>query len=347
MKDASTPGVAGPASAAPAVGGLGSYKGVMLCSRPPEAGAGGQVCGAGGGAGGGGLVGGVQQPPFRSTIAAAVGEQLGLPPPKRSEPKMEVKTRGPSAALRRHCQWIRELQEQVKDDQRQVEESLQAQDERKERMQQAFKQQRDAIRRIKNETERGSIEPADVEAILRRAGKKTSASVGSRKPLWAMTEDEKDGFEDEEAAQLIRFVEDLDFDRYIDDLEFREQLQIVRDRAKKMQREQDAFKDSLVREFNTNADDDAVTEGEGAVPISAMRVGDKPSWHRTGPADVSRPDWDASTACSSDDRSAAVHSRDTHVHGAAERLLEANPQLRAIHSKGSVQRLIEKAQEAQ
>mmetsp|Transcript_128686 Transcript_128686/g.321011 ORF Transcript_128686/g.321011 Transcript_128686/m.321011 type:complete len:323 (-) Transcript_128686:114-1082(-) len=319
MKDGSAA-----SGAAPAANGLGSYKGVMLCSRPLENASGHQ---------------GTQQPPFKSTIAAAVGEQLGLPPPKRSEPKFEVKTRGPSAALRRHCQWIKELQEQVKDDQRNAEEISQAHEQRKERMQQAFKQQRDAIRKIKSERDRSSIEPADVEAILK-------PSAGSRKPLWAMTQNEKDGFEDEEAAQLIRFVEDLDFDRYIDDLEFKEHLQVVHDRAKKIQREQDAFKDSLVREFNVHAEEkdgevEASSEDWGG-SVSGNKVGGRATGRPAVPLHDERPDWDASTACG-DDRL----SVDRNMHDAAERLLEANPHLRAVHSKGSVQRLIEKAQDMQ
>jgi len=331
MEDASAGGGAAPTSA---VGGLGNYKGVMLCSRPPEDGV------KAGGAGGPAVA------PFKSTIAASVGEQLGLPPPKRDEPKFEVKTRGPSAALRRHCQWIKELQEQVGEDQRQAEASIQAQEERKAKMQVTFKQQRDAIRRIKSERDRSNIDPADVEAILRPGAKRAGGVEAARKPLWAMTEDEKEGVEDEEAAQLIRFVEDLDFDRYIDDLEFKEHLQIVRDRARRLQREQDAFKDSLVREFNIPTDG-AFQEGDdwpGAASScgdgSLSRAEDRARGRRPGSLPDDRPDWDASTA-NGDDRM----SVDREAHGAAEKLLEANPQLRAIHSKGSVQKLIEKAQE--
>lgn len=290
----------------------------MLCARPPEDGA----------------ASGPHQAPFRSTVAAAVGDQLGLPPPKREGPICEVKTRGPSAALRRHCQWIRELQEQVQEDQRQVADDNQAQADRKERMQKAFKVQRDAIRQMKKERDRDDIQAADVEAILRSGGK------GTRKPMWAMTQDEQDRFKEEDAEELIKFAEELDFDKYIDDMEFRQNLQIVRDRAKKLQKEQDAFKDSVVREFNLQGDSDEEDEyvGEAAPSISGAGSVSR----RPGPSGGKRPDWDASTVCS-DDRLSVEKDRQS----AASRAMEANPQLRSVHSKGSVQKLIEKAQEKQ
>ena len=87
-------------SAPPPASGLGNFKGVMLCNRPPDNGPmGGE---------------GDSQPPFKPTISATVNEQLGLPPPAgRKFERRDVKTRGPSAALRQHVQWLRELQGQV------------------------------------------------------------------------------------------------------------------------------------------------------------------------------------------------------------------------------------------
>merc|ERR1719343_743383 len=113
-----------------------------------------------------------------------------------------VKTRGPSAALRRHCQWIKELQQQVQEDARATEDAAAAHEQRKANMQAVFKQQRDAIRKIK--AERGhtdNIHPRELEAIIRPPAKKQPApAAAAQKPLWAMTEDERDGCEDEEAA---------------------------------------------------------------------------------------------------------------------------------------------------
>merc|ERR1712039_26200 len=76
--------------------------------------------------------------------------------------------------------------------------------------------------------------------------------------------------------------------------------------------------------------------------VSGMGAEDRLPGRPSRPSDGKRPDWDASTACG-DDRL----SVDRDTQSAAERLLDANPQMRAIHSKGSVQRLMEKAQDTQ
>lgn len=302
----------------------------MLCNRPPDD-------HSRPGAEGNG------QPPFKSTISATSRDIPGLPP-ARDGKKIEttaVKNRGPSAALRRHCQWIKELQEQVNDDQRQVEDGANAHADRKQKLQESFKRQRDAIRQLKKERDADSIEPHEIEAVIRPKGaaaRSLATSKGNNKPLWAMTEVEKEGFEDEEAEDLIRFAEGLDFDKYISDAEFRECLHVVRDRAGKLQKEQDAFKDNLLREFNGADNEDDYEDGSYAdmqsedAPISQARRR-PPSDGRGGGDD--RPDWDAST-CGDDRRSDGGRS-------AADRILEANPQLKAVHSKASAQRLIERA----
>lgn len=318
-------GDVGPNGCPPPVGGLGNYKGVMLCNRPPE----GPASIANDGA-----------LPFKSMIAATWGEQLGLPPCRKAEPSHEVKTCGPSAALRRHCKWIKELQEQVREDKISIEDSKREQEERKKKMAEVFKKQRDLIRDMKKERHKSNIEPHEIEAVMKpKSSKKTPET--SQKPLWAMTEAEKDQFEEQEDDDLLRFAEEIDFDNYIDDLQFRQCLSAVADRAKKLQREQDAFKDSILNEFNGQDGDEeddyyddrstSVGEDGGAGKVGSRRRG--------GGGSDGRPDWDGSTACGDE----APITADRNMRDAAERLMEANPQLKAVHSKGSMQRLVEKA----
>jgi len=320
----------GYSSAPPPLGNVGCFKGVMLCNRPPD-----DLSRAGGGEAG------RPPPPFKSTVAAAEREQVGLPPAKdsgRPEHPGGVKTRGPSAALRRHCQWIRELQEQVRADQQQAEASEQLQQERVQRMQEAFRRQREAVRQIKKDRDVGSIPREEIEAILGGKGGGGRPRRAAQKPLWALTEEEREGVEEEEADDLIRFAEGIDFDQYIHDFEFRQGLEVLQDRARSLKRDQDAFKDSLLREFEARDD-------EGSPDLDAgteAGCSDRTTSRRFGPASAAgdRPDWDASTACS-DDR----HAVDRDARAAADRILEANPQLRAVHSKGSVKKLIERASE--
>merc|ERR1719198_548522 len=108
----------------------------------------------------------------------------------------------------------------------------------------------------------------ELEKHLQMKGK-TGKSRSGKKPLWAMTEEEKEGAEDDEAAALIDFAENLDFEKYLGDAEFRQCLQVVQDRAKRIQREQDKFKDDLIRDFNAQATSEAVMSL--AVPTPARR----------------------------------------------------------------------------
>eukprot|EP00928_Gymnodinium_smaydae_P053516 TRINITY_DN37493_c0_g1_i1.p1 TRINITY_DN37493_c0_g1~~TRINITY_DN37493_c0_g1_i1.p1 ORF type:complete len:343 (+),score=93.01 TRINITY_DN37493_c0_g1_i1:130-1158(+) len=325
--------------APPPMGGLGNYKGVMLCNRPPESSA-------------AGMDANVQ--PFKSTISATYRDQLGLPPCKQAEgPVVEIKTRGPSAALRRHVRWIKELQEQVKEDRSQVVEDEKQRLERKERMQEVFKAQRDAIRQMRKDKD--TLDRDELEAVMAEyppTGIKTKKKT--QKPEWAMTAAEKEAFDEDEAAKLINFAQELDFDKFIGDHEFRKHLQVMQDRASKLQKEQDAFKDSILAEFNAEVDgaeagDDMLTrleDGlEGASVFGESECGSaaarrrRPREGAVGGAGE-RPEWDSSTACG--DERQQLDSR-AASQAAAERILEANPDLRSVHSKGSVQRLIDKA----
>lgn len=280
-------------------------------------------------------------------------------PIKRFENFEHVKDRGPSAALRRHCRWIKDLQVQVREEKEQAEQDTRAGEDRKQRLQAIFKERRDMIRRIKSE--RGeSLQRHEVEAIMGSLGAdmrpKRQAQTKASKPLWAMTEQERDSFEEEEAKDLINFAEGLDFDRYIGDFEFRECLQAVTDRANKLQREQDAFKDDLLRQFNEGDDEDAGASARGGSPrgsqfgeglggVSVLSSEDATGAGRRRrvqlPSGETRPDWDTSTAYG-EDRPPNV---DGHTKAAADVVLETNPQLRGIHSKTSMQRIVERARE--
>lgn len=317
----------------PAVGGLGNYKGVMLCNRPPDVDASKSS----------GLLASGAQPAFKTTVSPTENEVLGLCPSrdrKKFDPQaLQVKNRGPSAALRRHCKWLKELQGQVKEDKKAEEAGYAAEQQRMHRMQDAFKAQREVVQAIKSKRDAGELHPEDLVAMMGNMGARKPAAQGPpKKPMWAMTEAEKNDFEEEDAADLIKFAEDLDFENYLGDLEFRQCLQALNGRAKKLQREQDAFKAALVNEFNASADGDSGDEQDNDVSSTrgpgAMR--------RVRMAD-GRPDWDASTACGDE----AAQAVDKAAKSLANIALEQNSQLGAIHSKASIQRLVKSAQESE
>merc|ERR1719335_1036722 len=61
---------------------------------------------------------------------------------------------------------------------------------------------------------------------------------------------------EEEADDLINFAENLDFDKYVGDLEFRQALDALKDHHGKLSKLQESFKDELLRDFNMTVGDD-------------------------------------------------------------------------------------------
>lgn len=329
-------------AAPPPVDGLGNYKGVMLCNRPVED----APVKMRGGTGDG-------NPPFKSTISPSEREEIGLTPCTKLPPRQGVKTRGPSAALRRHVQWIRELEGQVKEDKGRMLEDAQIREERQLKMQDFFKKQRDAIKELKRSKNIEDIHPRELETLVKfgatAGAPKKRAGATSKKPKWAMTQEETEDVEDEEAADLIRFAENLDFDKYVADAEFRQCLMVLHDRANRIHKEQDAFKDALVRDFNAEADADefgSVYSGpqdgiDGTSLIGDVGAPGAEYRRRTSDrGDEDRPDWDTSTACGEERR-----APDKDVKSAVDKVFESASHLKGVHSKESMQRIIEKTME--
>lgn len=323
-------------TAPPPVGGLGNFKGVMLCNRPTD-----EPTRAMGGGGDGDF-----QPAFKPTISATEGEPLGINPCKKFE-KSDVKSCGPSAALRRHVRWLRELQQQMKEERDQVEDDDRAALDRKEKMKVVFEKQRETVRQMM--ADRDNVQKDHLETAL-APKPKASAAKAKAKPLWAMTVQEKDEFEEDEAEDLINFAENLDYDKYVGDLEFRQNLEALKDRAGKLQKVQDAFKDQLVQDLNGPADDERSTSAGGSCRdledgIEGSQLGDcvsesgrsRRSRRLDGVRADGRDEWDCSTACG-DDRPVI----DDRTKDAVDRILENCPAMKGVHSKDSLSKIIER-----
>jgi len=234
-------------------------------------------------------------------------------------------------------------------------------DAQKRKMKAVFDQHRDAVREMMEERSKEWVDPArDPEKhkkLLEDNSRKKTEKQKS-KPLWAMTEKEKESFEDEEADDLINFAENLDYDQYVGDLEFRQALDAVKDRAGKLSRVQDAFKDDLVRDFNTKLGDDLeerstsaggsafdLEEGvEGASILGDLRSEGGGRRRRSAGEERynadGRLEWDSSTQAGDD-----AQQVDQQVKDIASIVLESAPQIRAIHSKESMQRVIERTRQ--
>lgn len=332
-------------AAAPPPVGLGNFKGVMLCNRPADDG------------GSKANISSDEPAPFRSMIAAGHGEQIGLTPCRTYEPT--VKKRGSSAALRRHVRWLKELQGQMKDERNQVEQEDQQDEGRKQQMKAVFDEHRSAVRDMMETRAKDWVDPArdpEKHKKLSEERERKKSEKNKSKPLWAMTQQEKESFEEEEADSLINFAEGLDYDKYMGDHEFKGALDALKDRAGKLASVSDSFKDDLVRDFNAMVGDDleerSTSAGGSAFDLDegiegASLFGDLRSegGRRRRSAEEryngdGRPEWDTSTQC--DEESKRI---DRDVKDAAAMVLESAPQIRAIHSKESMQRIIERARE--
>jgi hypothetical protein len=230
--------------------------------------------------------------------------------------------------------------------------------ERKEKMKAAFDEHRAAVREMMADRAKEWVDPArDPEKhkmLCEERARKKEVKQKS-KPLWAMTEKEKESFEEEEADDLIDFAENLDFDKYMGDLEFRQALDAVKDRAGKLSKIQDAFKDELVRDFNTKMGDDleerSTSAGGSAIDFEdglegASLLGDLRSEggrrrNREERLDADgRPEWDSSTQAGDD-----VPQIDRQVKDTAALILDSVPQMRGIHSKESMQKIVERTRQ--
>lgn len=330
--------------APPPPGGLGNFKGVMLCNRPSEVPIQRGDLDGGGGDG----------RPFRSTVSATYKEQVGLNPPPRKEQMSEAPP--VNEVLKRHGAWLRSLKEKISEEKANVATTAEVEEEKRKGLAEFCQRQRDCVKAVMAEIEPGDQPDRKVLADALKGKKKQKK--GKQKPLWAMTGEQQEQFNEEQAADLIDFAENLDFDQFVHDMEFREALAIAKDRAGVLEKEQSDFKAQLVEEFNKLAEGDEeedlgtedgrsfedgidgtslqdTSEG-GAAPRPRRRA--KASKEAKETAD-GRPEWDASTTAD-DERDRP----DERTREAAERALE-DRQMKQIHSKESIQKIIQKQKE--
>jgi len=313
-------GGSAPVSAGAAVApvtGLGNYKGVMLCNRPKEGGRAGRA-----------EMDANQGPaPFRSTVAATHNDRPGLNP-ARSEAMEAASRRKPPPkcpVLKRHLKWLKKLQDEMGEQRAENEGRVDAEKAQQDRIKAFCENHRQGVQQMIQEHK--DIEQQLQEPVL----KKEHRPVNAQKPAWAMTESQSEAAEEYNADELINFAENLDFDQYIHDLEFREALGAIKDRTKLMHKEQEAFKNDLVNSFNVADDEeDAVqsprpSEGRSAVP--AERRSNK-AGSEAGETELSH----YSTGSAAD---------------ISKEAMEYNPALKGIHSKASLQKIVEKQQEAE
>lgn len=181
----------------------------------------------------------------------------------------------------------------------------------------------------------------------RRPTPKASPGAGgkpkkSSKPKWAMTEEEALDAELSETGNLVRFAEELDFEKYLDDYEIREALSIMRERVEELKEEEAKERGET---YERRADDDNMSvDSRASAPV---RRGERSRYGRPrgdtmdGDEMYQREqDWDnVSSYSTMSDRKKRMIS--DQAIALAEKILLNSSSLKGVHSKQSLARLLE------
>jgi len=345
----------------------GNYKGVMLCNRPTEPTSAAQHM----------LNPTVDAPSFRPVGLPA--EPLGLNPAKENlvsnvlavhdeAGRRRAASQGPQRTnfLNKHKAWLHEMGMKKAELNAELQQSALAAEDKRSKFVAYTRSLRNAVRARAAELDELGIEHADPQlhksmsqpppapappssapapAPPPPASRAGPSKAASNKPAWAMTEGEADDMEDMEALALVDFAKDLDYDSYIDDLEVRQALQVIRERIdtqKALEEVAGAIEDSeealaaaggdwrsqFLSEWN--GDDDARSTASKRAPIPHDNFGEA--------ADGTKPDWDSSTNAGDRERGGMAASS----RAMAEQLLAENPEMKSKHSVKSLASMVEK-----
>jgi len=232
---------------------IGNYKGVMLCNRPFAG-----VAAAAQNAGG---------PAKAAFVCGTVPGHMGANAPPR-DLAVTVKRTKKETALSRHKKWLQDLQstknqleQSYLDEIKRKEEAKKRFMERESKMRAVIRASRDGDSTVlsatmsasmavpaENKAERSDAKeevPEDDEeeiavAVELAAAEKLREKQGrANRPAWALTEDKAkeaaEKQEEDDTAELLEFAQNLDFDKYIDDMEVQAMIDQVKTRINELE----------------------------------------------------------------------------------------------------------------
>lgn len=199
---------------------FGSYKGVMLCNRPssqvekiksiPEAGEGGFICG---------------------TVKRPWGSNVAIPEKTRVLNRLSKK----DGALSKHKKWLKELKRKKDAKEIEFQQNKEEQEERKRNFIARAAKKRALARGIPHE-EADHLNEYNKQGIGHVQSKQSDI-----RPVWAMTEAAANTADEQkhicEEENLLSFVENLDFDKYTDDIELQMLMEQVKSRIQCLEKE--------------------------------------------------------------------------------------------------------------
>lgn len=334
---------------------IGNYKGVMLCNRPNE-------------------FGQVQKPerqgkpPFISRVDPKA--KIGLNPTKKII-NVPQKKKDTNSILIRHKRYLKMLQEKNLLQKLEKENEEQQKEETKKKFMEQTAKQRQKIKTLKTDkepthepsaTKQEYAEEAKVAKLTKdnlakndehysQIQKTKKNKSKKEKPAWAKTEDQLHKEQEDEIDDLIEFAYDLDYEKYMEDLEVRQAIALIKERVHEIKKD-DEWRTKIAEEWNQaeanpneavrqrNQDDDT----RSAVSIRTSVTGRSNMSKKSELRDQikreerEKEDWDRSTQ--PDRQKKTVEEK--LASKLADQILESNPNLKGVHSKVSMKRMLEK-----
>jgi len=327
---------------------INNYKGVMLCTRPNE------------------NIGLVKDKPFVSRVDPK--ESLGINPVKKGQVVQSRKKVNP--ILAKHRAWLTDFQVKMRE-KRQTEDQKDVVDKaRNERIRELA-----MVNRVKsgegleeiNEINVTSPKVAKVQPKQDNSQEASSSPPAKKpetkkkklkgKPKWAYTEEQVKDEEEMEVDDLLDFTNNLDYEKYINDVEVKNMVAALKTRINELNKNDDDWKKNIV---------DAWNDDRKSVQLNKVDIGDDRSDVRSmcseGKSVASerstksivelkqklenkeKKDWESMSTTTKKQQASIEERIAKHV---ADEILRNNTQFRHFHSNASVRRILEKEAQKQ
>jgi len=305
---------------------IANYKGVMLCNRPNEP---------------------MSKPdnettgPFISRVT--VPEQLGLNPTKsfdgfKKQPKRKLEI------LKKHKLWLQQLQKQKEEQFKKLQEKEEAENEKKVKIKEKAADRRKKLQgnsqQLQSKSQQLQVKEGEVsikedlapskrltEKNLKLHEKKSSER-NRTKPEWAKTEAEIEKEEEEEVEDLLDFAKNLDYESFINDLEVKQALEVVKQRIDEINQEKQ-WKQKIADTYNK--EETKSVNSVGSLKSLSSKAASQLSELK------SHKSWNKSVK--SEEISATSEERVAKL--VADEVLNNYPKFKSIHSNASVRKLLE------
>jgi len=338
---------------------INNYKGVMLCTRPNE------------------NIGVSKERPFVSRVDPK--DQLGINPVKRVHNHVHKKKVNP--ALLRHRQWLQDFKMKMREKRNEEEHRSRQDKEKFERIREYASVNRgksqEAIEETHNTSEfespvkpktsqavrRNEVENAQQEQsspVRKQEDKPTKPALKKKekdlKPKWAYTEKQLEDEEEGDLDDLLAFTNNLDYDKYINDLEVKSMVAALKKRIDELngQNDEDDWKKKIVDAWNkeerksvqpskVNIDWETRSDTRSVASDSKSAASERTQKNiqdlKNKLENKEKKEWDTLTTSTKKNVVSIEERIAKHV---ADEILRNNTEFRHFHSNASVRKILEK-----